>query len=268
MVNEEWQRFYPFKWKLDRFVQTADAKVIGTYITLLTHQMTEGSLPDNVEELHRLAPRDLTLDEFKEIWSKSLAKKFEPVTRRWVSEGNEPNEGHEEPFERPGEIQQWFLARVMATGARMKQVYAARSVRASEKRWGKQVVQPQTTAPEDREESEIDEDLNPLVAAVKKGAGDVLVGNLSATRQQIQQLGRHDLKTLQIVGEYLAARQHWGQRNGDVAFTLSRLLAKNFQETVMNAKEWDRRGRVAAGDSNTGMVKPIGPQAKTQEIDL
>jgi hypothetical protein len=111
----EWHKFYFKRWLEDEFVRTSDLETLGAYMMLLSSQMVEGDIPDNMDKLAIMVGHQITPERFKVLWNeKELSTKFVPVTERWISTDWRLEDGYWEAIEpKPGRLHNRLMAKVM-----------------------------------------------------------------------------------------------------------------------------------------------------------
>jgi len=84
---------------------------------------------------------------------------------------------------------------------------------------------------------------------------------------QAAKLSKYDAATLHVLGEYVAAGQHWVQRKeGTPVLTLATVLRAKLDEAVAEARAWDKAGRKVAKPAATGMAPPRADVTETREV--
>ncbi len=91
--QHEWYRWYPLRWTMDEFVRKLDLEGQGLYHHLLTMQMITGSIPEDKATLAKLV--GVSVDVLMSVWERNeFFKKFEKMTKTWVSTGDNPEIGY------------------------------------------------------------------------------------------------------------------------------------------------------------------------------
>lgn len=244
-----WFKFYYTDWNKDEVVKDmVTAEQVGAYWLLLVHQMGEGSIPDDMSRLARYA-RVADVDRFvNEIWP-HFAMKFSPV------------EGQ------PGRLYNPKCARVMAEADSFRQAGSEGGKRSAEVRRERAVSKAMEGDQVDQ--TVLDGDVR--YQALLEAAGDAIVQG-PVTAAHLQVLSGYNTAQLKVVGEYVAAGEHWLTRKSGVSkFTLQKLLASNFGGTVSDALSWDDRDRMSEEEfkmpKHMRPCKPI-PKGKGGRVDL
>lgn len=108
-----------------------------------------------------------------------------------------------------------------------------------------------------------------LLAVLVEAAGDKLEAPAELSEAQAKQLQQHDAADVKVLGEYIAAGQHWVQRKEGVAvLALATVLRAKLDETIAEARAWDKGGRKAKSTNATGMATPRAAVTESREVEL